>query len=98
MLLIKRAKIHSTRLYKFFEGGYIDTIVTTPDKLVRRTNQATFSDLRKSGVHKTFGEFVIHTRTVAPRSFCFGLTLSPFYLRTFSQNVVMCAQARNHLG
>ena len=83
MLLIKRAKIHSTRLYKFFEGGYIDTIVTTPDKLVRRTNQATFSDLRKSGVHKTFGEFVVHTRTVAPQAFA---SASRFHLFTFASS------------
>ena len=67
MLFIERAKIHSTRLYKFFEGGNIDTIATSPDKLVRRTNQATFSDLRKSGIHKAFGEFVVHSRTVAPK-------------------------------
>jgi hypothetical protein len=67
MLLIKTAKILSTRLYEFFEGGNIDTIATSPDKLVRRTNQATFSDLRKSGIRKAFGEFVVHTRTVAPQ-------------------------------
>ena len=67
MLFIKRAKIHSTRLYKFIEGGNIDTIATSPDKLAGRTNQATVSDLRKSGIHKVFGEFVIHTRTVAPQ-------------------------------
>jgi len=67
MLFIETAKIHPTRLYKFFEGGDIDTIATSPDKLVRRTNQATFSDLRKSGIHKAFGEFVLHSRTLAPQ-------------------------------
>ena len=65
MLFIKRAKILSTCLYEFFEGGDIDTIATSPDKLVRRTNQATFSDLRKSGIHQAFGEFVVHTCIVA---------------------------------
>ena len=65
MLFIKRAKILSTRLYEFFEGGNINTIATSPDKLVRRTNQATFSDLRKSGIHQAFGEFVVHTCIVA---------------------------------
>ena len=45
MLLTKRAKTYSTRLYEFFEGGNINTVVTSPNKLVRRTNQATFSDL-----------------------------------------------------
>src|SRR5262252_6036838 len=67
MLFIERAEIHSTRLYKVCEGGNIDTIATSPDKLVWRTNQATFSDLRKSGIHKAFGEFVVHSRTVAPK-------------------------------
>jgi hypothetical protein len=67
MLFIKRAKIVSTRFYEFFEGGNIDTIATSPDKLARRTNQATFSDLRKSGIHKAFGEFVVHKRTVLVR-------------------------------
>jgi len=33
MLFIKRAKILSTRLYEFFEGGDIDAIATSPDKL-----------------------------------------------------------------
>jgi hypothetical protein len=61
MLFIKRAKILSTRLYEFFEGGDIDTIVTSPDKLIQRTNQATFSDLRKSRVRQTFSEVVVHT-------------------------------------
>ncbi len=60
MLFIKRAKILSTRLYEFFERGGIDAIATSPDKLVRRTNQATFSDLRKSGIHQAFGEVVVH--------------------------------------
>ena len=64
MLFIKRAKILSTRLYEFFECGDIDTIATSPDKLVQRTNQATFSDLRKSGIHQAFGEFVVHSPTV----------------------------------
>ena len=36
------AKILSTRLMSIFEGGNIDSIVTSPDKFVRRTNQATF--------------------------------------------------------
>jgi len=61
MLFIKRTKILSTRLYEFFEGGDIDTIAASPDKLVKRTNQATFSDLRKSGIHQAFGEVVVHT-------------------------------------
>ena len=51
MLFIKRAKILSTRLYEFFEGGGIDAIAASPNKLVQRTNQATFSDLLKSGIH-----------------------------------------------
>ena len=61
MLFIKRAKILSTRLYEFFEGGDIDAIATSPDKLVHRTNRAAFSDLRKSGTHQAFGEVVVHT-------------------------------------
>ena len=65
MLFIKRAKIRPTRLYEFFEGGNINTIATSPHKLVWRTNQATFSDLRKSGIHQAFGEFVVHTCIVA---------------------------------
>ena len=65
MLFMKRDKILSTRLYEFFEGGDIDTIATSPDKLVQRTNQATFSGLRKSGIHQAFGEFVVHTHIVA---------------------------------
>ena len=73
VLFMKRAKIHSTLLYEFFEGGNIDTITTSPDKLVRRTNQATFSDLRKSGIHKAFGEFVVHTRDCSTTSSCFCL-------------------------
>ena len=60
MLFIKGAKILSTRLYEFFESGSIDTVATSPDKFVWRTNQATFSDLRKSGIHQAFGEFVVH--------------------------------------
>ena len=64
MLFIKRAKILSTRLYEFFEGGDIDTIATSPDKLVHRTNQAAFSDLRKSGIHQAFSEVVVHTHIV----------------------------------
>ena len=51
ILFIKGAKILSTRLMSIFEGGNIDSIVTSPDKFVRRTNQATFSGLRKSGMH-----------------------------------------------
>ena len=61
MLSIKRAKILSTRLYELFEGRDIDAIATSPDKLVHRTNQAAFSDLRKSGVHQAFSEVVVHT-------------------------------------
>ena len=68
MSFIKRAKILATRLYEFFEGGNIDTIATSPDKLVQRTNQAAFSDLRKSGLHKTFSEFVVHTRIIASQT------------------------------
>ena len=61
MLFIKRAKILSTRPYEFFEGGYINAIGPSPDKLVHRTNQAAFSDLRKSGIHQAFSEVVVHT-------------------------------------
>ena len=61
MLFIKRDKILATRFYEFFEGGDIDTIATSPDKLIQRTNQATFSDLRKSRIHQAFGEVVVHT-------------------------------------
>jgi hypothetical protein len=68
MLFIKRAKIPATRVYEFFEGRDIDTIAISPDKLVWRTNQSTFSDLRKSGIHQAFGEFVVHTPTVAPQA------------------------------
>ena len=68
MLFMKRAKILSTRLYEFFEGGYIDTIATSPNQLVRRTNQVTFSGLRKSGIHQGFGEFVVHSPIVAPQA------------------------------
>ena len=68
MLFFKGAKILSTRLYEFFESGDIDTIAASPDELVKRTNQATFSDLRKSGIHQAFGEFVVHTRLVAPQA------------------------------
>src|SRR5450759_1771719 len=68
MLSMKRDKILSTRLYEFFEGGDIDTIATSPDQLVQRTNQATLSGLRKSGIHQAFGEFVVHTPIVAPQA------------------------------
>ena len=57
MVLIKRPKIIATRVYEFFEGG--DLI---------RQNRTTFSDLRKSGIHQAFGEFVIHTPTVAAQA------------------------------
>jgi len=73
MLFIKCAEILSACLYEFFEGGNIDTIASSPDKFVRRTNEATFSDLRKSGIHKAFGEFVVHTRTVAPQVLAYVL-------------------------
>lgn len=63
MLFIKRDKILSTRFYEFFQGWDIDTIAASPDKLVQRTNQATFSDLRKSRIHQAFGEVVVHTPT-----------------------------------
>jgi hypothetical protein len=52
MLFIKRAKILATRVYEFFEGGDIDTIANSPDKLVGRTHRTTFSDLWKSGIHQ----------------------------------------------
>src|SRR5262245_42187904 len=68
MLFIKRAKILPTCVYKFFEGGDIDTITNSPDKLVLRTNRTAFSDLGKSGIHQAFGEFVVHTPTVAPQA------------------------------
>ena len=68
ILFIKGAKILSTRLYEFFKGGNIDTIVTSPDKFVRRTNQATFSGLRKPGRHQAFGKFVVHPPSVAPKA------------------------------
>src|SRR5262249_40986229 len=67
MSFIKRAKILATRVYEFFEGGNIDTIANSPDKFVWRTNRTT-SDLRKSSIHQASGEFVVHTRTVAPRA------------------------------
>jgi len=51
MPFIKRAKILATRVYEFFEGGNIDTIANSPDKLLWRTNRTTFSDLRTSGMH-----------------------------------------------
>ncbi len=68
MLFIKRAKTLSARLYEFFEGGDIYTIATSPDKLVRRPSQATFSGLRKSSIHQAFGEFVVHKNIVAPQA------------------------------
>ena len=89
MLFIKRAKILSARLYEFFEGGNIDTIATSSDKLVRRTDKATFSDLRESGIHQAFGEFVVHTPIVAPRILASVLprrvekVISRFHLFTF---------------
>lgn len=61
MSFIKRAKILATRVYEFFEGGNVDTIANSPDKLVWRTNRTTFSDLRKSSIHQAFCEFVVHT-------------------------------------
>src|SRR5262245_39464265 len=70
MSFIKRTKILATCDYEFFEGGNIDTIANSPDKFVWRTNRITFSDLRKSGIHQPFGEFVVHTPTVATRSSC----------------------------
>ena len=70
MSFIKRAKILATRVYEFFKGGDIHTIANSPNKLVQRTNRTTFSDLRKSGIHQAFGEFVVHTPTVAIASFC----------------------------
>ena len=88
MLFIKRAKILSTRLYEFFEGGNINTIVTSPDKLVRRTNQATFSDLRKSGIHQAFGEFVVHTCIVAVLPRRVEKAASRFHLFTFAPSLL----------
>lgn len=67
MPFIKRAKILSTRLYEVFEGWSVHTVATPPDKLVRRANQPTFSDLRKSSIHQAFGEFIVHTSIVAPQ-------------------------------
>lgn len=100
MLFIKRAKILSTRLYEFFEGGNIDTIATSPDKLVQRTNQVTFSDLRKSGIHQAFGEFVVHTPIVAPQALASVLprrvekAASCFHLFTFDPRCPLCARSR----
>ena len=88
MLFIKRAKILSTRLYEFFEGGNINTIVTSPDELVRRTNQATFSDLRKSGIHQAFGEFVVHTCIVAVLPRRVEKAASRFHLFTFALSLL----------
>ena len=88
MLFIKRAKILSTRLYEFFEGGNINTIATSPDKLVRRTNQATFSDLRKSGIHQAFGEFVVHTCIVAVLPRRVEKAASRFHLFTFAPSLL----------
>jgi len=68
MLFIKRTKILATCAYEFFEGGNIDTIANSPDKFVWRTNRTTFSNLRKSGIHQAFGEFVVHTPTVASQA------------------------------
>jgi hypothetical protein len=45
MSFVKRAKILATRVYEFFEGGDINTIANSPNKLVWRTNRTTFSDL-----------------------------------------------------
>ena len=101
MPFIKRAKILSTRVYEFFEGGNIDTIATSPDKLVRRTNPATFSYLRKSGIHKTFGEFVIHTLQAlaqrCPTKMKRGLTFSPFYLRPITARHVRFTPKSGHV-
>ena len=68
MSFIKRAKILSTRVDEFFESGNIDTIANSPNKHVWRANRTTFSDLRKSSIHQAFGEFVVHTPTVAPQA------------------------------
>jgi hypothetical protein len=65
---VKRAKILAACVYEFFEGGNIDTIANSPDKLVWRTNRTTFSDLGKSSIHQVSGEFVVHTPTVAPQA------------------------------
>jgi len=43
MLFIKGAKILSTRLYEFFEGGDIDPIATLPDKLVWRSGDRVYA-------------------------------------------------------
>ena len=88
MLFIKRAKILSTRLYEFFEGGNINTIATSPDKLVRRTNQATFSDLRKSEIDQAFGEFVVHTCIVAVLPRRVEKAASRFHLFTFAPSLL----------
>jgi hypothetical protein len=69
MSFIKRAKILATCVYEFFEGGDIDTIANAPDKLVWWTNRTAFSDLGKPGIHQAFGEFIVHTRTVAAQAF-----------------------------
>jgi hypothetical protein len=70
MSFIKTAKILATCVYELFEGGNIDTIANSPDKLVWRTDRATFSDLRKSAIHQAFGEFVVHTPTCSTTSSC----------------------------
>ena len=89
-MFIKRAKILSTRLDEFFQGGHINTIGTSPDKLVRRTNQATFSDLRKSGIHQAFGEFVIHTCIVAVLPRRVEKAASGFHLFTSCHHCSAC--------
>ena len=90
-----------TRLYEFFEGGNINTITTSPDELVRRTNQATFSDLRKSEIHQAFGEFVVHTCIVAvlprrvekaaSRSHLFTFALSLLGMSALPPRAGMCS-------
>jgi len=65
---IKRAKILATRVYEFFEGGNIDTIANSPDKLIWWTNRTAFSNLWKSGIHQVFGEFIVHTPTVTSQA------------------------------
>src|SRR5215510_14173865 len=90
MSFIKRAKILATRVYEFFEGGNIDTIANSPDKFVWRTNRTTFSDLRKSSIHQASGEFVVHTRTVAPRA------LAAVRGEFLSQTLATCPKPSHH--
>ena len=60
MLFIKRAKILSTRLYEFFEGGCVNPIPCPRDYCIGIKKPATVPLLGKTCIFQIMGEGVVH--------------------------------------